>query len=409
MGGFDFSTSMSSMARERLETSAIGEMIKLTAENEAISFTAGEPSADLLPMDELKAAFSEVFDDAAKFGYYWSDLGHIELRRWIFDWMCRDALLPNWVTPEHIIMTCGSQEGLNLAAEALIDPGSIVAVESPTYMETLLTFRKQGAVCIGVRMDESGIVPEALEDLLRCRHVRFLYSIPNFQNPTGYTASAERRLEVLAILRRHDIPLLEDDPYRHLSYEGPPPASYISLAGDDARVIYLGSFSKIIAPGVRTGWMVVPDSLVDKMAQLRVNACLGLPIFVQDGLWRMLLSMDIGERLSKLRNAYRVRRDGLLAAFGEFLGDTDFSFNSPSGGFFVWGKLPGVDDMADFARYAVLQEKVGVVPGRVFYVPGDEDESTMRFSFAKTDPETARDGAQRLARAIKSYGTDKKR
>ncbi|MDR3254568.1 MAG: PLP-dependent aminotransferase family protein [Synergistaceae bacterium] len=403
MKSFDFKKTMSTMARERLEVSAIGSMIKLVIEHGAISFTAGEPSADLLPADLLAEAFEGVFDDAAQLGYYRSDLGHVEFRDWIVEWMRRDGLIPGWVKTENIMMTCGSQEGISLAGEALIDPGCYVLVESPTYMETLLTFRKQGAVCLGVPIDEDGIDIGALEDILRMKKIRFLYSIPNFQNPSGNTATLERRKEVLALLQKYDVPLLEDDPYHYLSYDSATPASYICLAGDDARVVYLGSFSKIVAPGVRCGWMVVPDSLIAEITSLRVNSCLGLPTMVQQGMLNLLTRLDLESYIGRLCSAYAGRRDALLSALDAHLSGEGLVHNRPLGGFFIWGRLEGIKDMSDFSRYAVVNEKIGVIPGSVFFVPGAEDPSSVRFSFAKVDKAKAEEGSARLARAIKSY------
>ena len=403
MASYDFAKSLAAMARERLETSAIGEMIKLVIEHDAISFTAGEPSADLLPVGLLKEAFSSVFNDPGQLGYYWSDLGHIELRGWIDAWMKRDGLLPDWVGPDDIMMTCGSQEGISLVGEALIDPGSYVLVESPTYMETLLTFRKQGAVCIGVPMDEDGIVVGELERILAQKTVRFLYSIPNFQNPSGYTATVERRRAVLEVLCRYDVPLVEDDPYHYLSYDGDSPATYIGLSGEDRRVVYLGSFSKIVAPGVRCGWMVVPDSLMSRIVSLRVNSCLGLPILVQQGLYNMLSRLDMKKYLPSLTSVYKERRDGMLRAIDDNLKPLGVEHNIPGGGFFIWGRLHGIDDMMAFAKYAVAEHKIGFIPGGVFFAPGTEDARSMRFSFAKVDGGKAQEGARRLADAIRSY------
>ncbi|MDR1966840.1 MAG: PLP-dependent aminotransferase family protein [Synergistaceae bacterium] len=403
MAAYNFERAFSSMARERLDVSAIGEMIELVAKNGAISFAAGEPSADMLPTGLLSAAFEGVFEDASLLGYYSSHLGHSGLRGWICDWMRLDGLAPDWVKPENIMITCGSQEGISLAGEALIDPGSYVLVESPTYMEALLSFRKQGATCIGVPIDEGGIVVEALDGVLKRYKARFLYTIPNFQNPSGNTATAERRKEVLGVLRKYDVPLIEDDPYHYLSYDGEPPATYLKLAGDDGRVAYLGSFSKIVAPGVRCGWMAVPDSLMPQIESLRVNSCLGLPVFVQHGLLNMLASIDMPGYIAKLRSAYRVRRDGMLGALGAHLGGAGLSHNRPAGGFFIWGRLEGIGDVMDFARFAVAREKIGIIPGSVFFAPGEEDLSSIRFSFAKVDATSAEEGSARLAKAISAY------
>ena len=187
-GEFVFRDQLSVMAKERLEPSEIGEMIKLTIENDAISFTAGEPSPDIYPLDELKESFKDVFNETSLLAYYKDDFGLIELREWIADRMAVDGIAPEWVSKDNILLTNGAGEAIQLVSEALIDPGSIVLVESPTYTESLLTFRKQGAQCISVPSDDNGIVPEALEDVLSKRRVRFLYTIPNFQNPSGRTS-----------------------------------------------------------------------------------------------------------------------------------------------------------------------------------------------------------------------------
>jgi 2-aminoadipate transaminase len=403
MASYNFEKALSSMARERLEVSEIGEMIRLVGKHGAISFTAGEPSADLVPALQLKEAFRDVFDDPSLLGYAGSVLGYLGLREWIRGWMRDGGLLPDWADASDIMITCGSQEGISLAGEALIDPGSYVLVESPTYMEALLSFRKQGAVCIGVPTDERGIVVESLEAILKEKNIRFLYSIPNFQNPSGNTASAERRMEVLDVLRRYDVPMLEDDPYHYLSYDADTPPTYIKLSGGDARVVYLGSFSKIVAPGVRCGWMVAPASLMSRISSLRVNACLDLPSFSQRGLLNYLSHLDVKGHIESLNSVYRHRRDALISALDSHMSGMGFRHNRPGGGFFIWGNLDGVSDMTAFARYAVVSEKIGVIPGSVFFAPGAADNTSIRLSFAKIDEAQAEEGCLRLARAVKNY------
>ncbi|MDR1471462.1 MAG: PLP-dependent aminotransferase family protein [Synergistaceae bacterium] len=404
MESYNFERALSSMARERLEVSEIGEMIRLVIAHGAISFAAGEPSADLVPSALLKEAFADVFDDPSQLGYVGSVLGHVGLREWIAGWMRGDGLLPDWAGARDIMITCGSQEGISLAGEALIDPGSYVLVESPTYMEALLSFRKQGAVCVGVPTDEDGIVVSELEDILRRKRARFLYTIPNFQNPSGNTSSAARRREVLDVLRGYDVPVIEDDPYHYLSYDGGTPPTYISLSGDDKRVVYLGSFSKIVAPGIRCGWMVAPDSLMSRISALRVNACLDLPSVLQRGLQNLMSAIDVSVHIERLCSVYRRRRDSLIEALDSNLSGLGFSRNHPRGGFFIWGNVEGIRDMTDFARHAVANEKIGVLPGSIFFAPGSGDETSIRLSFAKTDEAQAKEGSARLARAIKNYG-----
>lgn len=400
---FLFRDQLSAMARERLETSIIGTMIKLVGEHSAISFGAGEPSADMFPVEELKAAFADIFDDPSLLGYYGDDYGFEPLREWIAHRMRLDDMAPDWVTWEHVLLTNGAGEGINLAAEALIDPGCLVLVESPTYTETLLTFRKQGATCVSVPSDEEGVLPDALEQQLRERRFRLFYTIPNFQNPSGRTVSLQRRLDILEVLRRYDLPILEDDPYHYLSYDGEVPTSYLKLAGEDKRVLHCNSFSKIVAPGMRTGWVVVPPALKDAMTAFRVSAGLTRPAIIQRGLWNLLSSSDFFTCLKGLRAVYRARRDAMLEAIQKDLAPLGVRTNAPKGGFFIWGKAPQIEDSVSFARHAVEREKVGIIPGAAFFPTGQAEAGTFRLSYAKVRQERVGEGMQRLARAFASY------
>lgn len=402
---FDFRYQLSTMAKERLDPTEIGIMIKLAIKHNAISLTAGEPSADLYPTDELKSAFATMFDDLSLLGYAKEDYGLRELRDWITDRMRADGTIPDWVTSDNILLTNGAGEAIELVAETLIDPGCTVLVEAPTFTETLLTFRKQGANCVGVPSDDDGIIPEEFEKILKTRSVRFLYTIPNFQNPSGRTSPLERREAILDIARKYDIPIFEDDPYHYLSYDGEPPATYIKLAGDDRRVLHSNSFSKLVAPGVRCGWLVVPDAIIPHLNAFRVSAGLTRPAILQKGLHAYLSSTDFGKRVEFLRAAYRERRDGMMRAIEKHLAPLGVRTNFPKGGFFIWGEADFIDDMASFARFAVEQKKVGIIPGSAFYTIDEakNDRHSFRLSFAKVAPETADEGLRRLAEAFKEY------
>ncbi|MDY9921053.1 MAG: PLP-dependent aminotransferase family protein [Synergistota bacterium] len=407
---FVFRDQLSTMAKERLEPSEIGEMIKLTIENDAISFTAGEPSADIYPLAELKEAFKNVFDETSLLAYYKDDFGLIELRDWIAARMLVDGIAPGWVSSENILLTNGAGEAIQLVSEALIDPGSVVLVESPTYTESLLTFRKQGAQCLSVPSDDEGIVPEALEDILSKRSVRFLYTIPNFQNPSGRTASLERRKKILEVAEKFDIPILEDDPYHYLSYDRVPPDSYLKLAGEDKRVIHTNSFSKTVAPGMRCGWAVIPGSLIKQMNALRVSAGLTRAAIVQKGLVNYLQSIDFNERVNFLCDTYRVRRNGMMKAIADHLDPLGIKTNYPSGGFFVWAEVPIIDDVKSFARFAVMEKKIGIIPGSAFFTQDEahKGKNSFRISFAKVSPDVAKDGVLRLADAFNSYSSGRR-
>lgn len=402
---FDFRYQLSTMAKERLDPTEIGIMIKLAIKHNAISLTAGEPSADLYPTDELKSAFATMFDDLSLLGYAKEDYGLRELRDWITDRMRADGTIPDWVTSDNILLTNGAGEAIELVAETLIDPGCTVLVEAPTFTETLLTFRKQGANCVGVPSDDDGIIPEEFEKILKTRSVRFLYTIPNFQNPSGRTSPLERREAILDIARKYDIPIFEDDPYHYLSYDGEPPATYIKLAGDDKRVLHSNSFSKLVAPGVRCGWLVVPNAIIPHLNAFRVSAGLTRPAILQKGLHAYLSSTDFGKRVEFLRAAYRERRDGMMRAIEKHLAPLGVRTNFPKGGFFIWGEADFIDDMASFARFAVEQKKVGIIPGSAFYTIDEakNDRHSFRLSFAKVAPETADEGLRRLAEAFKEY------
>lgn len=404
-GDFDFRYQLSTMAKERLDPSEIGVMIKLSIENKAISLTAGEPSDDIYPTKELQEAFKCIFDDLSLLAYAKEDFGLRELRTWITERMRKDGMCPDWVSEENILLTNGAGEAIELVAETLIDPGCTVLVEAPTFTETLLTFRKQGANCVGVPSDDDGIIPEEFEKLLRSRSVRFLYTIPNFQNPSGRTSPLERRREILAIAAKYDIPIFEDDPYHYLSYDGEAPATYLMLAGDDHRVLHSNSFSKLVAPGMRCGWLVVPDAIIPHLNAFRISAGLTRPAILQKGLSAYLSATNFEERVKFLRDTYRVRRDGMMGAIERHLKPIGVRTNHPKGGFFIWGEAQGIKDMTAFARFAVEKKKVGIIPGSAFYTmdEGKNDQSSFRLSFAKVAPETAEEGIKRLAEAFKEY------
>lgn len=400
-----FFNTLSIMAKERLDETPIGNMIKMTIENKAISFGAGEPSSDIYPVEELKVAFGKIFDDTSLLAYYPDEFGLVELREWIVERMKKDSMAPDWVKKENILLTNGAGEAINLVAETFIDPGCYVITEAPTFTETLLTFRKQGAQCIGIPSDDDGIIPEEMERILKTHKVRILYTIPNFQNPSGRTTSIERRKAILELATKYDFAIFEDDPYHYLSYDGEPPLTYLALAGNNKRVLHANSFSKIVAPGMRTGWLVVPDELISQMTSLRVNAGLTRPALIQKGIYNYLSSTDFEKRLEFLRNTYRIRRDGMVSAIRKYLEPLGVKANNPAGGFFLWGQMEGIDDMSKFAKFAVCKKKIGIVPGSAFYTPDEAkfDTESFRVSFAKTSPEVAEEGVKRLAEAFKEY------
>jgi 2-aminoadipate transaminase len=402
--GFAFREQISAMARDRMGISEIGEMISLIVENEALSFGAGEPSADMFPKEGIREAMGWAFQDPDIWGYHHDDFGFIDLRKWITSRMAEDGISPEWVTPKNVIITNGGGEAISLVTEALVDPGSLVIVESPTFTESLLTFRKQGAVCIPAPSDDDGIIPEALAQIASSLKAKFLYTIPNFQNPSGRTTPLDRRIKILEILEDNDVALLEDDPYHYLSYDGEPPASYLKLSGNDKRVIHVNSFSKTIAPGLRIGWAVIPDSLAKIFSCLRISSGLGRPLAIQKGVWRFLTGIDFTKRVKNLRDEYRLRRAAMLDAIEKHLTPLGIRTNRPAGGFFIWAETPGGVSARKFAHYAVKEEKIGIIPGTAFY-PAIENlgDDSFRLSYAKVPIGSIEEGMKRLSRAWRSY------
>lgn len=405
MPAFTFHDQLSSMAKERLEPSEIGVMAKLAAENGAVSFTSGEPSDDIYPLEGLKEAFAAVFDDISLLAYYKYDFGFLELREWIAERMKTDSMAPDWTDAKNILLTNGAGDAIELIAEAMIDPGSLVLVETPTFTDAMLIFRKQGAQCLGVPCDDEGIIPAAMEEILKKRRVRFLYTIPNFQNPSGRTASLRRRKAVLEVAEKYGLPILEDDPYHYLSYEGEPPATYLKLAGADKRVIHSNSFSKLVAPGLRCGWAVVPDEVVRQFEALRLCSGLSRPAVIHKGLLNYLRNVDFNQRVAYLRDVFRTRRDGMASAAEKHLKPIGVKVNHPGGGFFMWAEKEGIADMTSFARFAVEKKKIGIIPGSAFYTPDEAwaGRNSFRIAFSKVAPDVADLGAARLAEAFTEY------
>ncbi|PIE55171.1 MAG: aminotransferase [Dethiosulfovibrio peptidovorans] len=388
----------------RLEPSMITKMQALGNRWNALSFTAGQPSSDLYPLEGLQASFARSLGNADLLPYSPYNGGYPKLRQWIVQWMRDDGLVPDWVTEDQVMLIEGAQEGIHLAAEAFIELGDGIVVESPTYTEALCTFRRQGASIFQVAMDDEGIIPHDLERVLSVAgQVKFLYTVVNFQNPSGCTTTDTRKKEILALVRRYGTIILEDDPYRHLRYEGEHQGSYMALAGNGMDVIYLGSFSKIIAPGLRVGWMVTPPKMIQPLVDLQASSNSSLPAVNQYAVWDFMSNQDVNAYLEPLKNVYRERRDALAQALRDECAPLGLEFVTPNGGFFLWGQIPWLDDDLRFARYVVEHEQVALLPGSVFFADPSQGLGTLRFSFAQSSPENSKEGTQRLARAMKAY------
>jgi 2-aminoadipate transaminase len=360
-----------------------------------ISLSSGAPSETLIPVARLTEAASRVWAESNQWAYAGA-AGYYPLREWLADWLAARAVR---TTPDEIVLTTGSQQGIDLVARVLLDPGAPVIVEGPTYIGALQVFDSYGATYVVAPMDEHGLDTGALDAMLAERDAaglpapHLLYTVPTFQNPTGRLMSDQRRDALTALARRRGILIVEDDPYGELYFDEAPPAS---LRSRDSDVLALGTFSKTLAPALRMGWMVVPPDLVDLMANAReVNDVHG------DRMSQRVIAYVVNgfldEHVAWLRGQYRRRRDRLHAALDDRLPD-GLRIERPGGGFFLWADLPGgldaADLMADAADHGVM-----FLPGGWFY-PDRRPDSGLRLSFSNVPEEYLDEGAHRLATAI---------
>ena len=384
----------------RLQPSGIQEMMVYASRPGAISFAAGQPSEDLYPIEEITHGFEEAMKGTSVLAYPYTE-GDSMLRQWISNWMVEEGLASSVPGSERILLTTGSQEGLNIISQLFLKDGDVVVVENPSYPEAMLTFGKEGVRFVTVSMDEEGPVVSELEAALAKEKVAFFYTIPTFQNPSGHSTSLARKKEILSLLKKYNVVLVEDEPYRQLWFDEKPAKTYFSLAKEEP-VLYLGSFSKIIAPGLRCGWMVLPPIIMEKAVQLRLTFELGVSALLQRMIFYVVSRRNFEAHLSHLRHEYRERRDAMAEAISKHLAPLGFSFPTPKGGFFFWGSRDGLNG-TDFARFAAKNFGVALIPGEIFFALPQKGQNFVRFSFAKVDREETNKGMERLAKAFREF------
>ncbi len=372
--------------------SPVREILALTARPEVISFAGGLPAPELFDADGLRAAFDRVLAERPRAVLQYSTTeGDPELRGAVAARLTGKGLPTG---PDDLLVTGGSQQGLSLMATALLEPGDTVLVENPTYLAALQCFGFAGARVVPVPTDEDGVVPEALAALVRELRPKLLYLVPTFQNPTGRTLPLARRRAVAEVAGRYGLWIAEDDPYGELRFEGEhrPPVAAMPEAAD--RTILLGSFSKVLAPGLRLGWLRAPAGMRRACVIAKQAADLHTSTVDQAAAARYLADHDLDVHLARVRTAYRARRDALLAGLGDAL-PAGSTWNRPEGGMFVWVRLPGGHDATELLRAAVARD-VAYVPGVPFFA-ADADPAALRMSFTTHTPEEIATGLERLA------------
>ncbi|NTV53762.1 MAG: PLP-dependent aminotransferase family protein, partial [Candidatus Firestonebacteria bacterium] len=373
---------------------------KLLDNPEMISFAGGLPNPAAFPIEPLKSVVAHVMAEHAREALqYGVTEGHQPLRAAIAKGMGEVYGAPQ--NRDNILVTTGSQQAMNLLAQVLLNPGDLVLVENPTYLGALQSFQACRARVASVPMDADGLRPDALEEMLQALHLRgerpkFLYLIPTFQNPTGVTLSRERRHQLYTLLQAYDLLLIEDDPYGLLRFEGEPVSLIKSLDHED-RVVYLGSFSKILAPGFRTGWLAAPAEITNRVSIAKQAQDLCSNTFAQYCVFEALHHDILFPHVQKIIALYREKRDRMLTALEKYF-PSGVTWTHPQGGMFIWVTLPPALKALELLKFA-LAENVAYVNGEPFFANGG-GENHFRLNYSYARDEDIDEGIARLGRVI---------
>jgi 2-aminoadipate transaminase len=390
---------------EAMNPSAIREILKVTERPGILNFAGGLPSPETFPVEAMRAACATVLAEGSAIAkpalQYAASEGLAELRAWVAAEMAKQGA---HISPDQVLITTGSQQGLDLIAKVLLDKDSPLLVETPTYLGALQAFAPMQPAIDSVASDDEGVQPEALRAQLAASPAaggprpRFMYLLPNFQNPTGRTMPEARREAVLAVCREHGLPIVEDNPYGELWFDQPPPAPL--LARWPEGVIYLGSFSKILAPGLRLGYVIAPPALYPKLLQAKQAADLHTPGFTQRVVVEVLKNNFLDRHVPTIRALYKSQRDAMLTALGKHMAGLDVQWTQPVGGMFVWVRLPeGVQASALLPQ--AVEAGMAFVPGAPFYAHAP-DPRTLRLSFVTSTVAQIEQGMAALAKVVRA-------
>ena len=381
-----------------MKPSEIRSLFAVASRPEIVSLAGGMPNLSAISMDVMAGIVEKlVRDHGHEALQYGSGQGHPKLREQICDVMALEGIRAN---PDDILVTTGSQQALDLISRIFIDPGDVVLVEAPSYVGALGTFAQYEASVVHVELDENGMVPEALRQAIKTlryqgRRIKFLYLIPNYQNPAGVLLSPERRTEILEICREEKIFIVEDNPYGLLGFDRPSPNAM--RAQDSENVIYLGSFSKTIVPGFRIGWALVPQALREKLVIASESSILCPSNFAQMAISSYLADQPWRDQIASFCKLYKDRRDAMLESLDQYFPKAA-TWTKPGGGFYVWVTLPPEIDTKAMMPRAIVA-KVAYVPGTAFYADGFGSWS-MRLSYCHPTPERIREGIKALGGVV---------
>lgn len=384
-----------------MTTSEVRALFAVASRPEVVSLAGGMPYLPALPLDQLAGELAQlVTTEGMTALQYGSAQGTPELRERICEVMALEGIRAH---PDDVTVTVGSQMALDMVTRIFCDPGDVVLAEAPSYVGALSTFASYQARVVQVPMDDEGVLPAELDTALRAlraqgRCAKFLYTIPNFHNPAGVTLAVARRADVLRLCAEHRVLIIEDNPYGLLGFNG---QTYPAMrATDPDNVVYLGSFSKTFAPGLRVGWALAPHAVREKLVLAAESATLCPPTFTQFVVSRYLAAHDWKGQIKNYREAYRERRDAMLAALARHM-PQGCRWTRPAGGFYVWLTVPeGLDTKAMLPR--AVTQRVAYVPGTAFYADCDHAPGNrlMRLSFCYPTPERITEGVRRLATVL---------
>ena len=376
----------------------VGEILKVAASPNVISFAGGLPAPELFPTSQLQQATDHVYLTSAESALQYSNSnGFRRLREILAQRMARRGVSCD---ADNIAITTGSQQSIDLISKMFINRGDTILVEKPTYMSALDVFNTYGAKIVGVEMDDEGLRMDALEQALRDHpEAKFLYTVPTFQNPTGRTLPVDRRQRMVELARKYDIVIIEDDPYGQLRFAGDPVPAVKSF-DSDGRVFYLSTFSKTLTPGLRTGWVVADPAFVKHFTVIKQSADLHTDNVAQQVIAEFLADFNIDEHIAKIRQVYRQREQLMIEQIQKHF-PTGVKYTNPDGGLFIWVEIPGNINTQDLFDQCI-KNNVAFVPGEPFY-PGEPESGTFRLNFSNMSEEKIKDGIQRLGKAITEF------
>lgn len=378
-----------------MKSSAIREILKITELPDVISFAGGLPAPELFPVEELKEACDRVLSNSGPRSLQYSlTMGHRPLREFLAERYTQRGIP---ATPDNIMITSGSQQGLDLIGRVFLDSGSFVVVEDPTYLGALQAFEAYNPHYHTVSMDEEGMVISEVEEAIKKKKPRFIYAVSNFQNPSGITMTEERRQKLVELAKEYYIPVIDDNPYGELRYAGEDLPSLKKLGGD--LLIELGTFSKIISPGLRIGWIFTSAEIMRLFERMKEGVDLHTNTFAQFVIHEYMKAGNLDKHITLLRSEYSKRRKVMIDSLTKYCPDY-VKWTKAEGGLFLWVFLPEHVSATELLKKAI-EKKVAYVPGKPFYVREDKDH-TLRLNFSNATPEKIEEGIKRLAKVFET-------